>query len=589
MNQLIKRLWKQITATRRKQLAYLIVLMLLASVAEMVSIGAVIPFLSVLANPETIFNHDLAQSLIAQFGIVTPEQLLLPLTVVFVFAAMVAGLMRIILIWVQVRLANAVGSDLSYQIYRRTLYQPYSVHVARNSSEVIAAASTKANSIVGGVIQPLLTVMSSAIILLMIITTLVFLNPIVSISVMSGFAVLYLFFMGIAKTRLALNGKQINRQTNQVIKLLQEGLGGIRDVLLDGTQSIYCRTFRAADISLRRANGNIQIIGQAPRFGIETLGMVLIAVVTYTLSTREEGLISVLPILGALAIGAQRILPLLQQFYASWSKIGGAAAILKEGLEYLEQPLPEYVEGPATKAISFQKTITTNMLGFSYFDGAPWVLKSIDLKIKKGERIGFIGATGSGKSTLLDVIMGLLSPTAGALEIDGTKITDNNQREWQAHIAHIPQTIFLSDATIAENIAFGIPLDKVDLRRVRKSAQQAQISETVESWDEQYQTMVGERGMRLSGGQRQRIGIARALYKQADVLILDEATSALDDVTEAAVMNAVQNEIGDVSILMVAHRLTTLRSCDKIVELEGGKVKCIGSYVEVVERRRGFI
>ena len=230
-----------------------------------------------------------------------------------------------------------------------------------------------------------------------------------------------------------------------------------------------------------------------------------------------------------------------------------------------------YAEKLTSDTILFQKVIQLNNLWFRYQKNTSWVLSKINLKIPKGSIIGFIGTTGSGKSTLLDIIMALLHPSKGSIEVDGVEINANNYRGWQSHIAHIPQTIYLSDTTIAENIAFGLPKDQIDYKRVVNMAQKAQIHETIQSLDKQYDTLVGERGVRLSGGQRQRIGIARALYKNADVLIFDEATSALDNVTEKAVMDAINEISKEVTILIVAHRLSTLKNCDLIVELENGK------------------
>jgi ATP-binding cassette subfamily B protein len=221
-------------------------------------------------------------------------------------------------------------------------------------------------------------------------------------------------------------------------------------------------------------------------------------------------------------------------------------------------------------------------LGFRYAPQGPWVLQRLNLTISKGSRIGLIGATGSGKSTLIDIVMGLLEPTSGSLAVDDVVITEKNQRAWQAHIAHVPQAIFLADTTIAENIAFGVPIGQIDFSRVREAAQKAQIDQTIESWEKQYNTLVGERGIRLSGGQRQRIGIARALYKQAKVIIFDEATSALDNNTEGAVMQAIENLRDELTVVIVAHRLTTLKDCNKIVELNDGCVKRIGTYLEII-------
>ena len=579
--QLLRRLWLHINLQRRMQFGVLFFLMTTASLAEVISIGAVLPFLGVLTAPESMFEHQLMRPLIQLFNLSGPKELLLPLTVVFAFAALFSGAMRLILLWVQTRLSHAIGADFSISIYRRTLYQPYAVHLARNSSEVISGIQSKANSLVHYVVLPVLTIVSSTMMLLAIMGTLIVIEPTVAFLSFTGFGAIYLAVIYASKKRLAQDGQRISREQNQVFKALQEGLGGIRDVLIDGTQSVYCKIYRDADLPLRRAQANVQIIGVSPRFGIEALGIVLIAVLAYSLAGRPDGVASAIPILGALALGAQRLLPVLQQSYSSWVAMRGGQSSLSDALDLLDQPLPDYVE-TSSAPISFRREIVLDNLVFSYTTQGPPVLQGLGLNIPKGSRIGFIGSTGSGKSTLLDIIMGLLQPTEGGLAIDNVVITPQNHRAWQKHIAHVPQTIFLADTTIAENIAFGIPLEKIDYRRIRQAAQQAQIAKTIESWGGQYNTLVGERGVRLSGGQRQRIGIARALYKQVDVMVLDEATSALDNDTEQAVMQAIEGLNDKITILMVAHRLTTLKNCTQIVELGDGVVKRIGTYADII-------
>lgn len=556
--------------------------MILASVAEVVSIGAVVPFLGVLANPQAVFEHELAQQYMPYLGLTTADQLLFPLTAAFALAAVIAGVMRLVLLWGQARLSHAIGADLSYQIYQRTLYQPYITHAARNSSEVIAGISTKADQVVASAINPIMNLVSSLLMMIMVLTMLVVINPAVAISAMVGFSAIYSMFMYISKNRLLSNSHRISQNTNTVIKVLQEGLGGIRDVLVDGTQAIYCRTFRSADIPRRRALANNQIIGLSPRYGVEALGMVLIASLAYYLSNAEGGLVGALPLLGALAVGAQRMLPMLQQAYGAWSSMRGAQAIVKDALELLEQPMPKYVDCGEVDPIPFRQSIKLAQVDFQYKQDSLKVIDSLDLEIHVGTSIGFIGTTGSGKSTLLDIVMALLHPSKGKMLVDGVEISNENHRGWQSRIAHIPQAIFLSDATIAENIAFGLPKEQISMELVIKAAQQAQIHETITAWESQYETMIGERGVRLSGGQRQRIGIARALYKRADVLILDEATSALDNATEKAVMNAIYEEHNDITILMVAHRLSTLQECDIIVELENGKINRQGGPADII-------
>ena len=582
---LLRRLWWHINPRRRVQFGLLFLVMILASFAEVLSIGAVLPFLGALTAPERIFVHPMVQPLINALNLTSAKQLLLPLSIIFGAGALFAGLMRLILLWAQTRLSHAIGADLSFSIYRRTLYQPYAVHVARHSSEVIAGISAKASGVVNSTIFPMLYILSSTLMLVFILLALLSIEPMIAITAFGGFTSIYGVVIFATKKALARNSQRINRETNQVIKALQEGLGGIRDVLIDGTQAIYCKIYRNADLPLRRAIANVEIIRNSPRYGIEALGMVLITALAYSLADTPSGITNAIPILGALALGAQRLLPVLQQAYSSWSSIRGGQASLVETLSLLDQPLPAHADSNSSLPIPFKHSINLNNLTFKYTGNTPWVFEhGLNLSIPKGSHIGFIGSTGSGKSTLLDIAMGLLQPTSGALVIDGINITEQNHRDWQAHIAHVPQVIFLADTSIAENIAFGVPLEQIDYTRLRQAAHRAQIAETIESWDEQYQTAVGERGVRLSGGQRQRIGIARALYKQADVIVLDEATSALDNDTEGAVMEAIENLGDDHTLIIIAHRLTTLKNCTQIVELAVGKIVRIGSYQEIVEQ-----
>jgi len=494
----------------------------------------------------------------------------------------IVGAMRLLLLWANTRLSYATGADLSISIYRRTLYQPYAVHCARNSSEIITGISLKTSVVINTVTMSL-TIVSSAAMLLMILVVLLSVDPFTAMAAFGGFGLIYLLIIRLTRKQLSINSDRIARESTHVIKSLQEGLGGIRDVLIDGSQATYCQIYRNADMPLRRAQGNNAFISASPRYGMEALGMILITVLAYTLAQQTDGIGKVIPVLGALALGAQRLLPVLQQAYAAWSVIRGGQASLQDTLELLDQPMPEYAGMPAAQALSFEHNISLRQVGFRYSVETPYVLKQIDLTIPKGGRVGFIGTTGSGKSTLLDIVMGLLQPSEGYLEVDGEAVTLTNNRAWQAHIAHVPQAIYLADSTIEENIAFGVPKDQIDHQRVRLAAQQAQIAESIETWPKQYQTFVGERGIRLSGGQRQRIGIARALYKKSDVIVFDEATSALDNETELAVMEAIENTDSQITILIVAHRLTTLKNCGQVVEMADGRIKRVGTYSEIVE------
>ncbi len=582
MAMLLHQLWLHLGLRRRMQLGLVFLLMIVAALAEVVSIGAVLPFLGALTAPERVYTHPLAQPLVHALGLVKAEQLMLPLTLLFCGAALVTGAVRLLLLWIQTRLSHAIGADFSIQVYHRTLFQPYAVHIARNSSEVITGVSIKANGVVNGITMPVLTILSSCLILLAILAALMAIQPMVAFVAFAGFGGIYVLITLAVKSRLAHASECISRESTQVVKALQEGLGGIRDVLIDGAQTTYCNVYRNADQLMRRSMAHVQIISISPRFGIEALGMVLIAGLAYSLASGADGITAMLPVLGALAIGAQRLLPVAQQIYSSMAHLRSGKGFLADVLDLLDQPLPAHADAPPPAPLPFVLAITLDHVGFRYAPEAPWVLKDLNLTIRKGSRIGFIGGTGSGKSTLLDIVMGLLHPVEGTLAIDGTVITPENYRAWQAQIAHVPQSIFLADTTIAENIAFGVPRDKIDFLRVREAARKAQLAETIEAMDRQYDTRVGERGIRLSGGQRQRIGIARALYKQAKVIVFDEATSALDNETEGAVMEAIDSLDPDLTVLIVAHRLTTLKNCTQIVELADGTIRRSGTYQEVV-------
>lgn len=578
---LLKRLWYHINRRRRSQFGLLLVLMLLASFAEILSIGALFPFLGVLTAPERVFKNPVFQPVIHALGVSSAEELLLPLTVAFCLAAIVAGGMRLLMLWATTRLSFDTGSDLSISIYRRTLYQPYAVHCVRNSSEVISGISTKASNLTHNIIVPLLMLISSVLMLIAIASALFLIEPVIALVALGGFGSIYILIVGVTRRKLLANSQCVALESVKTIKSLQEGLGGIRDVLIDGSQSTYCQAYAVSDLALRRAQGSSAFIGGAPRYAMESLGMLLIAALAYVIAQQADGIGRAIPILGALAIGAQRLLPVLQQAYGSWSSLRSGQTSLQDSLDLLDQPLPDHDNQSALLALPFTQDIQLKNVSFRYDSRGPHVLRDLDIVIPKGSRIGIVGTTGSGKSTLLDILMGLLPPTAGTIEVDGQAVSPSNSRAWQTHVAHVPQVIFLTDSSVEENIAFGVPKELIDQERVHEAARRARIAESIESWPEKYQTIVGERGVRLSGGQRQRIGIARALYKQADVIIFDEATSALDSETEQAVMQAIEDLGQDLTLIIVAHRVSTLNTCTQIVELGNGRITRVGSYSDL--------
>jgi len=583
---LLIRLWQHLSLRRKRQVALVLGLMLVSGFAEVVSLGAVLPFLGILTAPEQVFKYPAVASAAEALGVVSADQMVLPLTIAFIVAALMAGIIRLLLLWVSIRLSNASGADLSIAVYRRTLYQPYSVHVARNSSLVISGIGKIA--IVQSVLQCLLGLVSAVVLVVFIMFALLSINAKVAISAALGFGVCYALIVKLTRWRLDRNSQRIAHEANQMIKTLQEGLGGIRDVLLDGTQAIYCDVYRGSILTSVRANGQSQFMGTSPRYIMEAIGMVLIAILAYNLSRGADGIAGAMPVLGALALGAQRMLPAIQQFYGGWASIAGSKASLADALELLDQPMPLNADKREAGPLVIKHAIQLDDVSFRYFDDGPLVLESLNLTIPRGARVGFVGSTGGGKSTILDLLMGLLDPSEGTILVDGLPIRGEHRSAWQKSIAHVPQSIYLADSSIAENIAFGVASDAIDNERLREAASQAQISGFIESLPDGYRSFVGERGVRLSGGQRQRIGIARALYKRASVLVFDEATSALDNATEQAVVDSISKLNRELTVLLVAHRLSSVRKCDLLVELQQGRVVAKGTYEELLDSSPSF-
>ncbi len=584
------KLWPYLRLRRRIQFGLVLGLMLVSACLEVVSLGAVIPFIGILTEPEKVFNYSLVADNAHIVGANVPSDLVLPLTIVFCMLAIIAGGVRLLVLWFNTRLAFTTGAELSSEIYRRTLYQPYQTHIARNSGEVISGIVNKTSAVVHGVLYPLLLLISSFVIMGVILLTLIIVNPMAAMTVIAGFGFVYGVIVWGVRRKLHRNSLRVAKEQTQVIKALQEGLGGVRDVLLDGSQSVYSKAFESANQPLQHALGNNVFLVASPRFLIEAIGIIAIASLAYSLSLAPGGVVAALPVLAMLVLAAQRLLPVMQQSYASWTTILASSASLVDVLKLLDQPLPVSLGSNDMdfSGLLLEKEIVFDNVCFSYDGNSPWVINEANFTVPVGSRVALVGATGSGKSTIVDLFMGLLEPTSGHIFLDGNSLSCDLLSAWQKVIAHVPQEIFLADATIAENIAFGVPKKLVDMKQVQLAAERAQLSEFIMGRLGGYESMVGEKGVQLSGGQRQRIGIARALYKNASVLVFDEATSALDNLTEQAVMRAIDTLDRNVTVLVVAHRLSTIEHCDVIIEFDHGKIVAKGNYQQLLECSPSF-
>lgn len=573
---LLRRLWGHLSSRRRWQLGAITAYMVLGAAAEVATLGAVLPFLGLLTgqadNPCRQWGLDCQWSL--------PQA-----SLIFATVALAAGAVRVSLLWVSTRFTFALGADLGNQVYRNTLYQRYPYHAARNTSETIAGIN-KVNLVVQNIINPIMLGAVASLLALAIFTGLLLIDATTAMTAMLLFALMYGLASWLARRALRRNSAVISQTEGRRIQAVQEGLGGIRDILIDGSQSLYVGRFAELNARQRQAQGSNAFVRAAPRYVIEALGIVLLTGLALYFQSRGA-LEHAIPVLGALALGSQKLLPQLQQLFASWAAIQGNLGALRDVLGLLDLPTPHGTTQsesiPAALPSDIAPLLELRRVGFSYAPDRPPALADIDLALRRGERLGVIGTTGSGKSTLIDLCMGLLAPTRGEVLVDGVALHTHNERTWQSRIAHVPQAIFLTDGTIADNVAFGVSPKEVDPERLRRACDIAQLGSVIAELPQGLETWVGERGIRLSGGQRQRIGLARALYKRADILVLDEATSALDSTTEAAVMAAIAADgAAQRTMIVIAHRLSTLRQCHRVIEIRGGTIVRQGSYEDIV-------
>ncbi len=576
-------IYRQLSAARQRQLGLTVLLMIAGAFAELATIGAVLPFLAIAAPSTGGSRYAGAIEAVGDAAVALGTSPVALSAALLIVIAILSAIIRLTLVWISQNLVFAIAHDLATTIYDRTLHQPYGYHIMRNSSETLSGID-KVQYVLGNVLLPAMAGTTAAVVAVFIMAALIAVDPATALLACACFVALYAIVSLVTRARLYHNADVIADALQARIQTLQEGLGGIRDVLLDRSQPIFLAKFARIDDRFRRAQAANQFIAAAPRYVVEAGGVILIAILTVYVAGRAGGVIGALPMLGALALGAQRLLPQVQQVYFSWSQIHGNRGTLSDVARLLDMPLP--VDAPAGIRHDLTTAVTFDAVSFRYAAADRLALADISLTIPKGARIGLVGKSGSGKSTLVDLLMGLMEPSEGTLRIDGEALDARTSAAWQAGIAHVPQALFLFDGSIAANIAFGVEAADIDMARVAVAAQQAELHDHIAALPAGYDTVVGERGVRLSGGQRQRIGIARALYKRATVLILDEATSALDEDTETSVMAAIARLPRSLTIVSIAHRVSTLRMCDTVVRLDQGRIVAVGPYDRVMVQAR---
>ena len=559
------------------KLIYVGALMLLGSVFEALSLGMVLPIIGLLSNPDKEISNSIFRN---TFGTISYESfvLLAMLAMLAIFA--IRTLFLIWKVWVQKGFSNALATRISRDLYSNYLRQPYSFFLTRNSSSLVRN-SLSGSTFTEGFIDPFLFLISEGLVTFCLLMFLVVVEPIGTLLTLSIFGLGAFAYRKPTAKRISKWGEIDNENRAHLIQQVQQGFGGIKDVKMLRRESLFIHEFNNRLVSSASIFRRFTFLQLLPRYFLELLTMICFVVLVSAMILFGSGLNSVLPIIGLFGVAAFRILP------ATYQIIGNIQSIERNRplLDYLSHDLGLAAEPLEISNRDSEKFVAVKIsdLKFSYADTNSEALIGISLEITRGEAVGLVGQSGSGKSTLVDVLLGFLKPQEGSVTVNEVNI-DSSMQWWRSKVGYVPQSIFLTDDTLRKNVAFGLPDEEIDENAVHSALRLAQLDEFVSSLPEGENTMVGERGVRLSGGQRQRIGIARALYNNPEVLVLDEATSSLDTETEHGVMQAVQALQGDKTVIIVAHRLSTVEYCDRLYRLDAGRIVDEGTFDEVMNR-----
>ena len=590
----IIRAYHLLSPIHRQALWGLGALMLLSAIFEMAGIASIMPFMSMVADPEIVTHNHWLSLVFHRFGFVSPRSFMIFLGCTVLGVLFLSNLVAALTVWSILRFSFTAGRDLAQKMFAVYLNHPYVFFLNRNSSELVQNTLFEMGRTVNNVLIPLLTILARSTIAFSILILLFSVNPtlaLVSGTILGG--AYGLVYLGVRKT-LARSGQDISLANARRTQIAYETFGGIKDIKILGREKNFFDLFRKPVERYALLQSHTQMISLLPRYALETMAFGgIIGIVLYLLSTGQN-LSATLPLISLYALAGYRLMPALQQIFANWSIVRfniSAVDRIARDIDTLpgaskNQPT---VPPPSVRKLPLTRAIELDGVTFHYPGREEPVLDKVSLVIPVNTSIGLVGSTGSGKTTTLDILLGLLEPTGGHLRVDGQLIDRKNVRQWQAAIGYVPQQIMLLDDTVLKNIAFGIPDGEIDREKVVEAAKLAHLHDFVTSdLPQGYDTPIGERGVRLSGGQRQRIGIARALYHEPSVLVLDEATSALDNITENVIMEALNTLSRNKTVIMVAHRLTTVRECDTIVVLDRGRVADSGTYSSLLERNDFF-
>ncbi len=570
---LVFKISKYLKKKRLFQFNFLVILVFICSFFEVVTLGAVIPFISILINPEIVSNSKYFIYFDNIFNITSIINLSTLFVLIFISLVIASAFLRLSLNISMIKFSRLIGKDLSENVFKNIISQNYLFHLNNPSNEIISGLTLKI-TITTRIFLSLLNIFSSIFLITSIFIALIFVNSTVAVSVILVLFVSYLFVILRVKNIYLMNSSEIAKQQNNVVRIIQESLGSIRDIIIDSKQKFYIKNYIDSFDSLQKANQKNTIYNQSPKYIIEMLALVLISIFILRIGEQSGGLVSIMPSLGAIALAGQRMLPMAQMVYSSWSNINSSYNSLEDIYYYLTL---KHTNAGAKELVKmpFSDSIELKNITFKYSKEDKEILKNINLKISKGTRLGIIGKTGSGKSTLIDILSGLLMQSNGSVLIDNNELDLNNIHNWQKNISYVPQSTFLFNSSIKNNIIMSNKRENYNENRLLEALKKSQLDKFVETLDNGFDTVVGEKGSKLSGGQKQRIAIARAIYKNSSVLIFDESTSALDEQTERELISEIYSLRNNITIIMVSHRKTILSKCDQIIEIVDGKIQYI--------------
>lgn len=580
-----KKLLAILDVYERKRLRILTFMILIMAFLDMLGVASILPFMTVLTNPSIIETNSFLNKFYQfsnVFGVNNYDHFFLILGFVVLLLLISSLVFKAITTFVQLRFIQMCEFSISKRLVEGYLNQPYSWFLNRNSSDLGKSILSEVQQVISSGITPLISLISRGVVSFALIVLLILTDPNLASIIGFSFAALYGFIFFLVRKYLARIGK-IRLENNEIrFKSISEAFGAIKDIKFGSLEKTYLNRFSNAAQNLAKSQATASIISQLPRFFLEAIAFGGIILILLYIIAKEGSFSNALPVVSLYAFAGYRLMPALQQMYSSFSLLTFVGPALNKLHEDISEIKPLKLNEDKN-IIKLNKSINLNNINFSYPNSSNMTLKGININIPVKSKVGIIGTTGSGKTTLVDIILGLLETTEGNLDFDGIQITKDNLSSWQRSIGYVQQNIYLSDDTIASNIAFGINKKDIVQGQVEKVSKIANLHKFImEELPNKYQTIVGERGIRLSGGQRQRIGIARSLYKKPQLLIFDEATSALDNQTEQVVMEAINNIGQDMTIIIIAHRLNTLKQCDKIFLIHKGKLEKEGTYEEII-------